>query len=118
MDEKMKHDIKLTKEQREMQGLIWRGKILKKVDNNCSYGDYYCVFTCDCSKEHGGLEGKPVFLKVCSQLFVDYKGDKVCIPMEFKSDDGRVYFPIEDKRTPFSRHVSPLERRKFKKLIS
>lgn len=77
--------------------LVWRGKIIKKLDTKCPYGDFLCEFGCP--------EVEQFKLVVCGQLFVYRKENDVAIPMEFKSGE-RVYTPgTED--TPLCR--SPKE---------
>ena len=76
--------------------LVWNGKIIKKIDNECPYGDYLCEFSCE-------VIG-PTNVIVCGQLFVekgDKEGDKVSIPMDFKQGE-KVYNPLAED-TPVSK---------------
>lgn len=73
--------------------LVWRGKIIEKLDTECPHGHFLCEFGCD-------IEG-PFKIVVCGQLFVERNENDVAIPMEFKSGD-RVYNPA-DENTPVSR---------------
>jgi hypothetical protein len=72
--------------------LVWKGKILGKLDTPCKHGDFLCEFACD-------VVG-PFNLVVCGQLFVERKENEVAIPMEFRSGD-RVYSPATEN-TPLS----------------
>jgi len=73
--------------------LVWRGKIIKKLDTPCKHGDFLCEFACD-------VVG-PFKLTVCGQLFVERNDNEVSIPMEFSSE-GKVYNPAAEN-TPLSR---------------
>lgn len=71
--------------------LVWKGKIIEKLDTECEHGDYICEFGCN--------EIKPFRLRVCGQLFVekgDKTGDDVSIPMKFWQED-RLYDPAVEK---------------------
>lgn len=72
--------------------LVWKGKIIEKINTECPHGDYLCEFSCH--------ELGPFRLKVCAQLFVERNGKNVAIPMEFSSG-GKVYSPAAEQ-TPFS----------------
>lgn len=72
--------------------LVWRGKIIEKIDTECPHGDFLCEFDCHAVP--------PFRLWVCAQLFVERNGDDVTIPMEFKSGD-MVYSPATET-TPVS----------------
>ncbi len=72
--------------------LVWRGKIIKKMDTKCPHGDFLCEFGCDAVN--------PFKIVVCGQLFTERKENEVAIPMEFKSGD-RVYNPATEN-TPLS----------------
>jgi hypothetical protein len=71
--------------------LVWKGKIIEKLNTECTHGDYVCEFACREIKFR---------LRVCAQLFVERNGDDVAIPMEFKSGD-KVYTPATQV-TPIS----------------
>lgn len=73
--------------------LVWKGKIIKKLNTECQHGDYLCEFSCP--------EVPPFRVIVCAQLFVERNGDDVAIPMEFKMGD-RVYSPAAES-TPVSK---------------
>lgn len=75
--------------------LVWKGKIIEKINTACPHGDYLCEFSC--------LEVSPFRLRVCAQLFVKRNGNNVDIPMEFKMGD-RVYNTFAEQ-TPLSNPV-------------
>ena len=75
--------------------LVWKGKIIEKIDTACPHGDYLCEFSCP--------EIGPFRLRVCSRLFVERSGNNVEIPMEFQMGD-RVYSTATEK-TPVSNPV-------------
>lgn len=73
--------------------LVWKGKIIEKLETECPHGDFLCEFSCH--------EISPFRVIVCAQLFVERNGDDVAIPMQFKMGD-KVYNPgLED--TPLSK---------------
>ena len=72
--------------------LVWKGKIIEKINTECPHGHFLCEFGCH--------EVGPFRLRVCAQLFVERNGDDVAIPMEFKSGD-KVYNPAAEE-TPLS----------------
>ncbi len=73
--------------------LVWKGKIIEKLNTECPHGDYLCEFSCH--------EVPSFRVIVCGQLFVERNGDDVSIPMEFKMD-GKVYSPAAEP-TPVSK---------------
>lgn len=73
--------------------LVWRGKIIEKLETKCPHGDFLCEFSCH--------EVPPFRVRVCAQLFVERNGDDVAIPMEFESG-GKVYNPATED-TPLSK---------------
>uniref|UniRef100_A0A6M3M3X9 Uncharacterized protein n=1 Tax=viral metagenome TaxID=1070528 RepID=A0A6M3M3X9_9ZZZZ len=75
--------------------LVWKGKIIEKINTACPHGDYLCEFSCH--------EFGPFRLVVCAQLFVERNGDDVAIPMEFSSGD-KVYSPGAEV-TPLSKEL-------------
>lgn len=75
--------------------LVWKGKIIEKLNTECPHGDYLCEFSCP---EIGQFR-----LRVCSRLFVERSGNNVEIPMEYQMGD-RVYSTATEK-TPFSNPV-------------
>lgn len=72
--------------------LVWRGKIIEKLETKCQHGHFLCEFGCDVA---GSFK-----IVVCAQLFVERKENDVSIPMEFSSED-RVYDPATEN-TPLS----------------
>lgn len=83
--------------------LVWKGKIIEKIDTGCKHGDYLCEFSCHILRsKHSILMPEPSFrVLVCAQLFTERNGDDVEIPMEFEMD-GRVYSPATEP-TPVSK---------------
>ena len=75
--------------------LVWKGKIIEKINTECPHGDYLCEFSCH--------EFGPFRLVVCAQLFVERNGDDVAIPMKFSSGD-KVYSPGAEV-TPLSKEL-------------
>lgn len=72
--------------------LVWKGKIIEKLETDCPHGDFLCEFDCEVVDSFK--------LVVCGQLFVERNDDDVAIPMEFSAGH-KVYNPAVEN-TPLS----------------